>query len=150
MKNRNSNKMKLSNHVTIVASLILMSFIVGIFFLLPSEQQQESNSDLKLAKSNVSINIPISKGYIDGNLAYFIATDASDKKATSSITNNTGFSVNYAPILNNIPESIVQDLISHMTYLTMNKMVSEDTNVFDVEGEKASDLYARLKADILG
>ncbi|HJT83221.1 MAG TPA: hypothetical protein VJ697_01955 [Nitrososphaeraceae archaeon] len=106
MKNRNSNKMNLSNHMIIVASLILMSFTVGIFFLLPSEQQQESNSDLKLANSNISINIPISKGYIDGNLAYFIATDASDKKATSSITKNTGFSVNYAPILNNTPDSI--------------------------------------------
>ena len=61
---------------------------------------------MKLAKSNVSINIPISKGYIDGNLAYFIATDASDKKHTSSITKNTGFTVNYAPILNNTPDSI--------------------------------------------
>lgn len=63
---------------------------------------------------------------------------------------NPGPIAEYRYRINNIPEAIVQDLIHHMTYLTMNKMVSEDTNVFDVEGEKASDLYNRLKADILG
>ena len=61
---------------------------------------------MKLAKANVPIDISLSKGYIDGNIAYFIATDASDKHAVSSITNNTGFPVNYAPLLNNTPESI--------------------------------------------
>ena len=72
-----------------------------------SEQQQgEPGSVLKLSKANVPIDISLSKGYIVGNIAYFIATDASDKHAVSSITNNTGFPVNYAPLLNNTPESI--------------------------------------------
>src|SRR5215207_3509867 len=106
-----SNKMKLSNPtvvVVVVVVLILMSFTMVIFFPVVSEQQQqgEPHSVLKLAKANVSIDIPISKGYIDGNIAYFIATDASDKHAVSSITNNTGFPVNYAPLLNNTPDSI--------------------------------------------
>jgi len=92
--------------MVLVTGLILLPFTVSIFFPLSSEQQQESNSDVNLAKSNISINIPISKGYIDGNISYFIATDASDKKAASSITNNTGFPVNYAQVLNNTPESI--------------------------------------------
>ena len=104
-----SNKMKLSNPtVVVVVVLILMSFTMVIFFPVVSEQQQqgEPHSVLKLAKANVSIDIPISKGYIDGNIAYFIATDASDKDAVSSITNNTGFPVNYAPLLNNTSDSI--------------------------------------------
>ena len=106
------NKTKLSNPIVVVAVVpILLSFTMIIFFPMVSEQQQqlqqnEPRSVLKLAKSNVSIDIPISKGYIDGNIAYFIATDASDKHAVSSITNNTGFPVNYAPLLNNISESI--------------------------------------------
>ena len=104
------NKMKLSNPAVILVVLILLSSTVVIFFPLVSEQQQQQEgkpgSILKLAKANVSIDIPLSKGYIDGNIAYFIATDASDKHAVSSITNNTGFSVNYAPLLNNISESI--------------------------------------------
>lgn len=104
------NKLKLSNPAIILVVLILLSSTVVIFFPLVSEQQQQQEgkpgSILKLAKANVSIDIPLSKGYIDGNIAYFIATDASDKHAVSSITNNTGFSVNYAPLLNNISESI--------------------------------------------
>ena len=105
---KKSNKMKLSNPTVVVVVLILMSFTMVIFFPVVSEQQQQSEppSVLKLAKANVSIDIPISKGYIDGNIAYFIATDASDKHAVSSITNNTGFPVNYAPLLNNTSESI--------------------------------------------
>ena len=106
----NSHKMKLSNPsvvVVVVGVLSLLSSTGVIFFPLVSEQQEsEPGSVLKLAKANVSIDIPISKGYIDGNIAYFIATDASDKHAVSSITNNTGFPVNYAPLLNNISESI--------------------------------------------
>jgi len=106
---KKSNKMRLSNpKVIAVVVLILLSSTVVIFFPLLSEQQQQDppSSVLKSTKSNVSIDIPISKGYIDGNIAYFIATDASDKHAVSSITNNTGFTVNYAPLLNNTPESI--------------------------------------------
>lgn len=104
---KKTNKMKLSNPIVIAVVLVLLSSTVVIFFPLVSEQQQdELGSVLKLAKSNVSLDIPISKGYIDGNIAYFIATDASDKHAVSSITNNTGFPVNYAPLLNYTPESI--------------------------------------------
>ncbi|HEU5172769.1 MAG TPA: hypothetical protein VFT83_04495 [Nitrososphaeraceae archaeon] len=104
---KKSNKMNLSNPIVIVVVLTLLSSTVVIFFPLVSEQQQDKPSSvLKLAKANVSIDIPTSKGYIDGNIAYFIATDASDEHAVSSITNNTGFPVNYAPLLNNTPESI--------------------------------------------
>lgn len=105
---KKSNKMNLSNPIVIVVVLTLLSSTVVIFFPLVSEQQQQDkpSSVLKLAKANVSIDIPTSKGYIDGNIAYFIATDASDEHAVSSITNNTGFPVNYAPLLNNTPESI--------------------------------------------
>jgi hypothetical protein len=104
---KKSNKTKLFNPIFIVVVLTVLTSTVIIFFPLVSEQQQDkADSVLKSTKGNVSIDIPISKGYIDGNIAYFIATDASDEHAVSSITNNTGFPVNYAPLLNNTPESI--------------------------------------------
>jgi hypothetical protein len=107
MIDKKSNKMKLSNPTTIVAILILLSSTMMIFFPLVSEQQQgEPGSVIKLAKANVSVDIPISKGYIDGIIAYFIATDSSDKHAVSSITNNTGFPINYSPLLNDTPKTI--------------------------------------------
>ena len=55
-----------------------------------------------------SISIQLSKGYVDGKIAYFIATDASDNQIALSITNNTGFKVNYAPNLALTPESARQ------------------------------------------
>lgn len=56
-------------------------------------------------QASPKIEIPFSKGYVDGEIAYFIATDASDEQAVQSITNNTGFPVNHAPILAMTPES---------------------------------------------
>ena len=124
------NKTKLSNPIVVVAVVpILLSFTMIIFFPMVSEQQQqqqlqqnEPRSVLKLAKSNVSIDIPISKGYIDGNIAYFIATDASDEHAVSSITNNTGFTVNYAPLLTNTPQSMLGQ-----GYVFLNGVTGEAT-----------------------
>jgi len=110
---KKSNKMNLLPNFAVieVVLILLLSSTMVIFYPLVSEQQQHQQDQppgyiLKLAKANVPIDIPLSKGYIDGNIAYFIATDASDKHAVSSITNNTGFPVNYAPLLNNTPESI--------------------------------------------
>jgi hypothetical protein len=58
--------------------------------------------------SSNSISIQLSRGYVDGKIAYFIATDASDNQIALSITNNTGFKVNYAPNLALTPESARQ------------------------------------------
>lgn len=58
--------------------------------------------------SSSSIPIQLSKGYVNGKIAFFIATDASDNQIALSITNNTGFKVNYAPNLALTPESARQ------------------------------------------
>lgn len=55
-----------------------------------------------------SISIHLSKGYVGGKIANFVATDASDNQIALSITNNTGFKVNYAPNLALTPESARQ------------------------------------------
>jgi hypothetical protein len=68
-----------------------------------------SNSTASTNQSNPSpISIPVSKGYVNGKIAYFIATDASDSQIAASITNTTGFKVNYAPNLASTPESALQ------------------------------------------
>ena len=66
--------------------------------------QGQSMDNLTL--SNVSI--PESTGFIDGKVAYFIATDASTQEVASSVSNTTGFKVNYAPTLANTSESARQ------------------------------------------
>ncbi|MDR4492027.1 MAG: hypothetical protein R2685_14190 [Candidatus Nitrosocosmicus sp.] len=66
---------------------------------------QQTSSVLKLAHTNIPIDIPLLKGYENGNEIYYIATDASDKKTAAFITNLTGFKTNYAPVLAQTPDT---------------------------------------------
>jgi hypothetical protein len=68
-----------------------------------------TNNNTASAQSNPSsVSIPLSKGYVNGKMAYFIATDASDTQIAASITNTTGFKVNFAPSLALTPASGLQ------------------------------------------
>ncbi|MGC1135513.1 MAG: hypothetical protein WA941_21975 [Nitrososphaeraceae archaeon] len=112
---------RIRNHSTTIA----LTLAVGIFLLTsvaaaaaatvsPLQQQlfaqkvteeTEPGSVLKLARTNVPMDIPLLKGYENGNEIYFIATDVSDKKTAAFATNLTGFKVNYAPALAQTPDS---------------------------------------------
>ena len=74
----------------------------------PSATTSTSLSNNNDTASSNSISIQLSKGYVHGKIAYFIATDASDNQIALSITNNTTFKVNYAPNLALTPESARQ------------------------------------------
>lgn len=106
------------------STIIALTLAVGIFLLTsaaaaattvsPLQQQvfvqqvteeTEPGSVLKLARTNVPIDIPLLKGYENGNEIYFIATDVSDEMTATFATNLTGFKVNYAPALAQTPDS---------------------------------------------
>jgi len=77
--------------------------------------QQPTNNPSSTAPSTsnntappISVSLPLSQGYVNGKIALFIATDASDNRVAASITNNTGFKVNYAPDLALAPISARQ------------------------------------------
>src|SRR5215218_5889405 len=61
-------------------------------------------SVLRLSNANAEIDVPLMKGYENGNEIFFIATDASDNQTAAQITNETGFKVNFAPLLARTPE----------------------------------------------
>ena len=61
-------------------------------------------SVLRLSNANVEIDIPLMKGYENGNEIFFIATEASDNQTAAQITNATGFKVHFAPLLARTPE----------------------------------------------
>ncbi len=106
------------------STTIALTLAVGIFLLTsaaaaattvsPLQQQvfaqqvteeTEPGSVLKLARTNVPIDILLLKGYEKGNEIYFIATDVSDEMTATFATNLTGFKVNYAPALAQTPDS---------------------------------------------
>jgi hypothetical protein len=91
--------------------VVFFSMITIPILGINAQTQSQSNTSsqtspvLKLANTNVPIDIPLYKGYENGNEIYFIATDVSDKNTASLLTNKSGFKVNYAPILSQTPES---------------------------------------------
>lgn len=95
--------------VVLITAIVILGTQLLQQHLVRAQQQQTNNvssintttptpsSNNKAAPSNVSI--PLSKGYVDGKIAFFIATDASDNQVAKSITNTTGFKINFAPNL---------------------------------------------------
>ena len=51
-----------------------------------AQVQPVSNSVFKLARASIPIDIPLAKGYENGNEIFFIATDASDEKIAEQAT----------------------------------------------------------------
>jgi hypothetical protein len=62
-------------------------------------------SVLRLSNANIEIDIPMMRGYENGSEIFFIATDSSDNETAAQITNQTGFRVNFAPLLAETPEN---------------------------------------------
>ena len=112
--------MKTIFRATKTYGLLSAVFVITIIMMLGSQltlhqtlsQGQASNNTANSSnastQSNPSVSIPLSKGYVNGKIAYFIATDASDSQIAASITNTTGFKINYAPNLASTPESALQ------------------------------------------
>jgi len=100
----------------IAVGIFLITATILIISSLLTQQQEQTfaqqataetgpSSVLRLARTNVPIDIPLLKGYENGNEIYFIATDVSDEKTAAFATNLTGFKVNYAPALAQTPEA---------------------------------------------
>ena len=93
-------------------SAVFIITIIMLYSQLTLHQalsQGEASNTTNSAQSNPSsVSIPLSKGYVNGKIAYFIATDASDSQIAASITNTTGYKVNFSPNLTSTPESALQ------------------------------------------
>jgi hypothetical protein len=115
----------------VIVHFVAMGFCMMSALLSPTNfslfvSQQNAMAQQETLKTT-SIEIPVSKGYVDGKIAYFIATDASEEQAVKSIMNNTGFTINYAPILAQIPESQ-----RGQGYLFLNGIKGEAPNGFQL------------------
>ena len=115
----------------VIVHFVAMAFCMMSALLSPTTfslfvSQQNAMAQQETLKT-ASIEIPLSKGYVDGKIAYFIATDASNEQAVKSIMNNTGFTINYAPILAQIPESQ-----RGQGYLFLNGIKGEAPNGFQL------------------
>jgi hypothetical protein len=123
-----SVKMKLCNYSKVIVPLVMAIMIFAVMnTYMPHKisAQSENNTTLSgsgntMAGENATVSIPLSKGFVDGKIAYFIATDASDMQIVSSVSNTTDFKVNYAPVLADTNESTRQQ-----GYVFINGMKGE-------------------------
>jgi hypothetical protein len=115
MNNRKENERKSSNKqytrkatfavaILPAAVTIVIAGMVAINIEQDSFAQEQSMNNMTLD----NVTLPLSSGFIDGEIAYFIATDASTEEVAYSVSNTTGFKVNYAPTLANTSESARQ------------------------------------------
>src|SRR5215203_2473962 len=63
---------------------------------------------LAFATTGDTIPLSFSKGYGDGDIMLFIATDTSDNQTAVSMTASLGHKVNYVPELSSIPKPYIQ------------------------------------------
>jgi hypothetical protein len=108
-------------------SILLALFSIVTFSSLIPQQEALTQQEPNQQQQAPTVEIPVSKGYVDGKIAYFIATDASDKEAVESIANNTGYQINFAPILAQTPESE-----RDQGYLFLNGIKGEAPNGFQL------------------
>ena len=69
-----------------------------------SEQSLPNNDFNTTTQDPMMVNIPVQKGYVNGNISYFISTDASEESIVSSVTNSTKFKINLASTLSDTSE----------------------------------------------
>ena len=104
IKDMNLKKGFLGNIPMLIAIAVTSMVAINVNLNQDSFAQGQSVNNLTLS----DVSIPVSTGFIDGKIAYFIATDASTQEVASSVSNTTGFRVNYAPALADTPNSTRQ------------------------------------------
>ena len=99
-------RLKSLNYPKVVSPILVVVIFTSILPLSLGmvRAQGEPGSVLKLARANIPIEIPLAKGYENGNEIFFIATDASDQKVAQQATQLLGFKVNFSPLLSQTPD----------------------------------------------
>ena len=100
--------------VTTAATFLLITILIIMPYMVQQNSiaQVQNNNNISSSSSTIttnntintkntpnSISLFLAKGYVNGKIAFFIATDASDNQTAASITKNPGFKVNFAPVL---------------------------------------------------
>lgn len=106
MENRFDRK-NLTKKASINAVILIVIIMVTPLIVTQSQifAQGAPGSVLKLSRASIPVDIPLVKGYENGNEVYLITTDVSDEKMAEFATNLTGFKVNFSPLLAQTPES---------------------------------------------
>jgi hypothetical protein len=114
MKEKKNERSVALSIVTTAATFLLITILIIMPYMVQQNSiaQVQNNNNISSSSSTItanntintkntpnSISLFLAKGYVNGKIAFFIATDASDNQTAASITKNPGFKVNFAPAL---------------------------------------------------
>lgn len=88
--------------ITIGMLLLLAVSLVG--------QATADTMELKLSRASVPANIPLHKGFYEGNELYYIITDANDVEHANEITKKQKWRVELAPLLSQTPKESLDNV----------------------------------------
>lgn len=123
MKEKKNEGLVALSIVTTTETFLLITILIIMPYMVQQNSiaQVQNNNNISSSSSTIttnntintentsnSISLFLAKGYVNGKIAFFIATDASDNQTAASITKNPGFKVNFAPALALSPESTRQ------------------------------------------
>lgn len=110
-------------------------------------EQKAPGSLLKLSRASVPAQIPLHMGYYNGDLVYFIITDASDQKHAKVISEKQGWKVEVAPPLEKTPKEALST-----AYMFVNGVKGEGIHGFQSEVVTSTpaqtELYSALTAHV--
>ena len=109
------------------------------------EEPQEMK--LRLSRANVAVDIPLHKGYYEGNDVYYVITDTNNEIHAGIITELQDWRVEMAPFLGNAPDAALST-----TYMFTNGVEGDgihgfQNQVFTSTPEQA-DTYSALAAQM--
>ncbi|QUC65301.1 hypothetical protein NsoK4_03380 [Nitrosopumilus sp. K4] len=107
----------------------------------------DMGSELRLSRTNVPAEIPLHKGYHDGGEVYFIITDSSDPKHADIITENQGWKVELAPLLERTPKSALSSTYFFTNGISGSGVHGYQGEVFTSTPEQPS-IYSALTSHI--
>jgi hypothetical protein len=79
------------------------SIVFGIAMIFSAGIMPANAAIQELSDTSLPLDIPLVRGYADGNEIFYITTEASQEEVANHLTEITGFSVVYTPALKNTP-----------------------------------------------
>ena len=109
--------------------------------------EEPKEMELRLSRANVAVDIPLHKGYHEGNDVYYIITDTNDETHAGIIAELQDWRVEMAPFLGNAPDTALST-----TYMFTNGIEGDgihgfQNQVFTSTPEQA-DAYSALAAQM--
>jgi hypothetical protein len=89
----------------------MTSLILGMLMLSAAVPMYNAEAKMQnLSDTNLPIEIPLTMGYVDGNVVYYISTEASVKEVADHLTDLSGFRVAFTPSLQNTPKESLANI----------------------------------------